>query len=287
MFLKMSQPAEGRPSFRVTGARLCGLVALCSGVVLLSGCEQEQEAVIVTSPKVRVASVRRADVSRQLRWSGTIEAERSVVLSFPVVGTVAQVLVEEGQIVKRGQVIARLQSSSYQDALGIAKAKSNQAEDAYRRLKPMAENKTLPEIKLVEVESGLAQARLSVSLAAKNVQDSVLRAPENGLVAKRSVEPGASVAPGVPIITVMQTDTVLAAAPVPETQIAQIRKGWPGHRGCCPRNNAPFANAGGKRGGNYDSNLYLHYARDPEPSGRAARNRVASRAHRSFGHGRR
>lgn len=148
-----------------------------------------------------------------------------MVLSFSILGTVEQVLVEEGQSVKRGQVVARIAARSYQDALGIARVKANQAEDAYRRLKPMADNKTLPEIKFVEVQSGLEQARLSVSMAAKNVQDSTLRAPEAGLVAKRSVEPGSSVAPGVPVITLVQTQTVFATVPVPETQIAQVKKG--------------------------------------------------------------
>jgi RND family efflux transporter MFP subunit len=147
------------------------------------------------------------------------------VLSFAVIGTVQQVYVQEGQAVRRGQLIARISPRSYQDALNIAKSKASQAEDAQRRLRPMYDNKTLPEVKMVEVDTGLEQARLAVSMAAKNLEDTVLRAPSNGVVARRSAEPGSSVAPGVPVVTLVQTRTVLANAPVPETRISKVKPG--------------------------------------------------------------
>lgn len=177
--------------------------------------------VVVAQPAARVSS------ARDLRLSGTFAADRSISASFGTMGTVEQVLVNEGQTVRRGQVLARLSARSYQDALGIAKAKADQAEDAYRRLEPMFRNQTLPEVKMVEVETGREQARLSVSMARKSLDDTVLRAVEAGVVAKRHVEPGANVAPGVPVITLVQTKTLLATAPVPEAQVARIKKGDP------------------------------------------------------------
>jgi len=89
----------------------------------------------------------------------------------------------------------------------------------------MYRNKTLPEIKMVEIETGRAQARLAVSMAQKSVDDTVLRAPVAGIVSRRSVEPGANAAPGFPAFTLVQTSTMLATAPVPETQVARIKRG--------------------------------------------------------------
>ena len=140
-------------------------------------------------------------------------------------GTVEQVLVQEGQTVGPGQVLARLVSRSYEDALGIAKAKAGQAEDAYRRLEPMFQNRTLPEVKLVEVETGRQQARLALSMASKSLDDTVLRAGEAGVVARRYVEPGSNVVPGLPAFTIVQTQSMLAVAPVPETQVARLKIG--------------------------------------------------------------
>ena len=200
----------------------CGLAA---GLLVLGvGCRRA-EPVAAPPQVVKVAVARETDSARDLRMSGTIEAERSTSLSFAVPGTVEAVLVQEGETVRRGQALARLTARSYQDAVGIARAKVVQAEDARRRLEPMHRNRTVPEVKWVEVETGLEQARLSLSMAQKNVDDTVLRAPEAGVVARRSVEPGANAVPGAPAFILVQTDTVLATAPVPETHVAGVRKG--------------------------------------------------------------
>lgn len=86
----------------------------------------------------------------------------------------------------------------------------------------------MPDLKWVEVETGVQQARLSLSMAQKRVDDTLLRAPESGLVARRNAEPGATAIPGNPAITLVQTRTVLATAPVPETQVAGVKKGQAG-----------------------------------------------------------
>jgi RND family efflux transporter MFP subunit len=167
----------------------------------------------------------RSEATRELRLSGTLAADRSSVVSFSTMGTIQQVLVEEGAQVKRGQVLARLFPRSFEDALGIAKAKADQAEDAYRRMEPMSKNKTLPEVKMVEIETGRQQARLSLSMAQKSLQDTVLQAPEAGVVSRRHVEPGANVIPGMPVVTLVQIRTLQATAPVPEKQISKVKKG--------------------------------------------------------------
>jgi membrane fusion protein (multidrug efflux system) len=174
---------------------------------------------------VIVAPVVKADGARDLNLSGTLSAERSIALSFATLGTVEQVYVQEGQAVEAGQLLAKLSPRSYQDALGIAEASARQAEDAYRRLLPMHQNKTLPEVKFVEVETGREQAQLAVSMARKNLADTELRAPVRGIVETRRAEPGTSAMPGLPAFTLVQTGTMTAAAPVPEMQIGRIKRG--------------------------------------------------------------
>lgn len=196
-------------------------VLLCLGG---SGCRRAEPHALPPQ-SVRVAVARQTDSARDLRMSGTIEAERSTALSFAVPGTIETVLVQEGEVVRAGQALARLTARSYKDALGIAKAKADQAEDAYRRLEPMHRNRTVPEVKWVEVETGLQQARMTLSMAQKNVDDTVLRAPESGIVARRSAEPGGTAIPGSPVVILVQTRLVLATAPVPETQVAGVKKG--------------------------------------------------------------
>lgn len=202
-------------------------ILLVAMTLTLAACEPPPPPPRLGPPSIVAKPVTRSDGARELRLSGTLSAERSISLSFATVGTVQQVLVEEGQSVKRGQTLATLSPQSYRDALGIAQAKADQAEDAYRRLQPMYSRKTLPEVKMVEVETGRAQARLAVSMARKNVEDTVLKSPLAGTILSRNTNPGASAAPGVPAFTLVQTGTMMATAPVPEMQIAKLKRGAP------------------------------------------------------------
>lgn len=209
---------------RSIDARVGVRVAIATAAIpLLLACHAAPQP--LPPPTVEVASAERTDQARDLRLSGTIEAERSLALGFAVPGTVVDVLVEEGQAVRRGQVLARLSPGSFQHALGIARAQSERAQDATRRLEPMHRNGTVPEVKWVEVQTALDQARHAVALALENLDDAVLRAPEDGVVARRSVEPGSTALPGVPAFVLVQTRTVLAKAPVPENQVSRLRCG--------------------------------------------------------------
>jgi RND family efflux transporter MFP subunit len=202
-------------------------MACAGGLLLLGafGCRQETTSAPPPPQSVTVAVAVETDSARTLRMSGTIEAERSTALSFAVPGTIEEVLVQEGHSVRAGQVLARLGSRTYTDGLGIAKAKADQAEDAYKRLEPMHRNRTVPDVKWVEVETGVRQARLALSIAQKSVDDTVLRAPEAGIIARRNAEPGMTAIPGIPALTLVQTRSVFATAPVPESQVAGVHTG--------------------------------------------------------------
>lgn len=202
-----------------------GSLLLWGAMMGLSGCQKEAAGSSLVVQRVTVAPVLRSESARQLRLSGTLEAERTLPLGFSVPGIVQEVLVREGEQVQAGQILARLSERSARDALGIAESKAAQAADAYRRLEPMYRNQTLPEVKWVEVEAAREQARLMVSMAQKNVADQTLRAPEKGILARRNVEVGASIAPGVPAFSLVQTQKMYAVVSVPETHITHTQIG--------------------------------------------------------------
>jgi RND family efflux transporter MFP subunit len=118
-----------------------------------------------------------------------------------------------------------LDARSFEDALAIAQAKADQAQDAYRRMEPMHRNKTIPEIKWVDVESGLRQAQHALSLSKKNLDDTVLHSPEAGSIAKRNAEVGVNIVPGIPAFVLIQKHVVLATAAMPEREIGCVRPG--------------------------------------------------------------
>lgn len=197
------------------------------GALLCAGCGEGGARTTRTPDPIAVEIQRPLPLAQggAIGWSGTIEAAESIPLSFSSIGTVARVLVSEGDVVRRGQLLAVLDTTSLRSMLDMALATERQAEDAHRRLEPMFRNSTLPEIKLIEAESNLARARASVALARKNLADAALRAPVSGVVGRRAMDPGMSAMPNATSITIVRIETVHARIAVSEREIPSLRTG--------------------------------------------------------------
>jgi RND family efflux transporter MFP subunit len=174
---------------------------------------------------VEVEQTKNINGSEAIAYSGTIEESETIPLSFSGLGSVARVLVSEGDFVKKGQLLAVLNDETYKNAYEMSLATEKQAEDAYKRLLPMYKNGNLPEIKLVEVETGLQQAKAAASIAKKSVDDCKLYSPVDGIVGRRSIEPGMSAIPNLTSITIVKIEKVFARVPVSENEISSVKKG--------------------------------------------------------------
>jgi len=196
------------------------VLALITLLGLLAGCSknepQEKLPVNVVAQKVSATGDQ-----QMIAYSGTIEESNTTALSFSVVGTVACVLVSEGDYVQKGQLLAVLNDETYKNAYEMSLASQKQAEDAYKRLLPMYKNGNLPEIKLVEVETGLQQAKAATLISKKSVDDCKLYSPVNGIIGKRSIEPGMSALPNLTSISVVEIVKVFAKVPFQKVRLVR------------------------------------------------------------------
>lgn len=201
-------------------------------LLTIAGCSRHQPPDIPAEEKNKVYNVRTEQAEPyegliRSSYSGLAEARKTTSLSFASMGTVTEVFVEEGQSVRQGQLLAALNAAGPRSAYDAALASRQQAEDAYRRMKPMKENGTLPEIKWVEVETGLAQARAAVAIAQKGVDDCSLYAPAAGVIGRKSVQPGMNIIPGSTALELLNIGSVYVRIPVPENEISLFKKGAP------------------------------------------------------------
>lgn len=196
-----------------------------SVIYFFQGCSDKAENLKNGIIEVETEQVKQIDGSEVIAYSGTIEESESIPLSFSVVGNVAKVLVSEGDFVKKGQLLAVLNNETYKNAYEMSLASQKQGEDAYSRLLPMYKNGNLPEIKLVEVETGLQQAKSATLIAKKNLDDCNLYSPVDGVIGKRSIEPGMSAIPNFTSITIVKIEKVFARVPVSESEISAIKIG--------------------------------------------------------------
>lgn len=200
----------------------CFVLAV-SASLALAGCQVKEEKTGGPSPvRVKMMKVALSEQKTSGRFSGTVEEAAGTPLSFSVMGTVNAVSFRLGDRVEKGQLLASLDATSVRSSYDAAKAALVQAEDAYRRMKELHGKGSLPEIKWVEVQSKLQQARSMEEMVRKNLKDCKLYAPFSGVIADKSVEVGQNVIPGMAVGKLLGVSRLKVKISMPESEIASV-----------------------------------------------------------------
>jgi len=193
----------------------------------VTSCNKKNNQISISDQRssVKVQKVVLSNEDNQSSYVGTVEESVSVPVSFLTMGQVANVYVTEGQKVRKGQLLAELNNSNYRSMYQMALSKEKQAEDAYNRLSDLYKKGSLPEIKYIEIQTGVEQARSATQMALKNQNDCKLFAPMDGVIGKRSIEPGMSIMPAITVLKLVKIDKVFVKVSIPENEISKIKTG--------------------------------------------------------------
>lgn len=175
--------------------------------------------------KVNVQRIQKVDKIQELNYSATIEADNTAQVSFAAAGTVNNVLVDEGQTVKNGQLLATIDATTYSNALQIANLSYEQSADTYKRLNELYVKGSLPEKDYIDIKTKLAQSAANKRISAKQIADTRLYAPMSGIITHRFIEKGSTAAPGIPAFSIIKTDMVYAKITVPESEVGIFKHG--------------------------------------------------------------
>lgn len=173
--------------------------------------------------------------------SGTLTAERQATLRAEVPGVVTHTLVEQGQPVKAGQVLLRLDDSAIRDAALSARSSLRTANEALvvarrnaERSERLAQAGALAERDLEQVrwlvmnaEAGLADATARLANADKQLDRTSIRAPFAGVVSERQVNAGDVLQVGNPAATVVDPGSLRLEATVPVSALGILKVGSP------------------------------------------------------------
>lgn len=199
-----------------------GLLLLCG----LTGCRGNVDKQDTVAPvKVKVLRVVSSEMAGTESFSGTVEEANGTALSFSVMGTLKTLHVGLGDRVAKGQLLATVDPTSMQSSYDAARVALEQAEDAHRRMKELYDKGSLPEMKWVEVQSKLQQAKSMETVARKHLDDCKLYAPFGGIVSEKSAEVGQNLMPGLPVVKLVTAHQLKVKIAVPETEIGTMRIG--------------------------------------------------------------
>lgn len=157
-----------------------------------------------------------------MTYVGTVEEKTSTPVSFTGIGTVTRVCVEEGQRVAKGQLIAELDETQARNMLATAEAQMQQANDALARMKQLHEAGSLPDIKWIEIQTQVSQAKSQLDMTKKNLADCKVYAPVSGVVGSKVFENGMTAVTSEPIVTILDISSVKVRVAIPEREIGAI-----------------------------------------------------------------
>ena len=186
------------------------------------GCGEEQaDAPPVVRPvkTITVAGFGECEIT----FPATIEAGEKVLMSFRVPGRIIELPVREGQELKKGQLIARLDPKDYQIAVNQARAEYNKAEADLKRYQVLYEKDAVPlaDLDLRIAQRDVAQAQLDE--AEKNLTYTYLRAPFTGRIGRRYVENYMDVVSNEQIVDLNDITSIEVKVDVPESIISMSR----------------------------------------------------------------
>ncbi|TIO50666.1 MAG: efflux RND transporter periplasmic adaptor subunit [Mesorhizobium sp.] len=222
-------PAAGLP--------VVGIIVAALG---LAGCSQEKAAVVqeVVRP-VKVVEIGKAETTRQLDYSGSVRARTEMNLGFRIAGKVTERLVDIGQHVNEGDVLARVDPSDYELSVKSAEASLDAAERqvetvdlAKKRAEQLYAKNFAPKSQLDQAALTYDQAvatrdaaRSTLAQAQNQVHYTDLKASKAGIVTAISADIGQVVGAGTPVMTVAVDGEKEVLIAVPEMDIAGFRPG--------------------------------------------------------------
>lgn len=180
--------------------------------------ETTATAVVVT-PAVAV------DRPLEIEALGTARALDAVEITSRVTNVVEAIEFEDGQLVRTGEVLVRLDDEETEADLALAEAALAESRSQYRRSKELYESRTVSESQMVALEARLRADEARVQAARARLERTVIKAPFSGHVGLRRVSVGSLVTPGTVVTTLDDDSTVQLDVAVPERFLSLVETG--------------------------------------------------------------
>ena len=203
-----------------------GILGLLA-ILMVCSCGEKKESGAKAPTRVKTQLVSPAASDNAQTYVGIVEEREATAVSFTGMGVVKRMLVNEGQAVAKGQLIAEMDETQARNLLNGAEATMNQANDALERFKMLHDNGSLPEVQWVEVQSKVAQAKSQYEVAKKNLADCRLVAPVSGIIGKKLVGAGETAMPSQAVVTILDVSSVKVKVSIPEGEISGITASTP------------------------------------------------------------
>lgn len=174
---------------------------------------------------VSVAPLVRGDMSSSYATSATLRAEKRASVTSRTRGVLEELLVEEGDAVTAGQVIARLENDEQELAVARFQAIVEIKTREFERQTELNEQNIVPDNDVELVRREVREAKNDLAVAELNLERTEIKSPFDGIIVVRYLDFGGTVADGTQIYDVADVDPLYVDVRVPERHVAQLVAG--------------------------------------------------------------
>ncbi|MGY8656274.1 MAG: efflux RND transporter periplasmic adaptor subunit [Verrucomicrobiia bacterium] len=171
---------------------------------------------------VEVATLVRGPIEEVIKASNHLEAEQTVKVFSRASNLLVELLVEEGDLVKKKQVLARLQNDDQKTTCDKALSQLNQAKANFKRTEQMFKGDLVSQRDYDDGKYGLEQLQLAMNEAQRQLDFTEIKAPIAGTITTRLVRLGDQVNPNQHLFDIIDFDSIVALVYVPEKRLSQL-----------------------------------------------------------------
>lgn len=196
-------------------------LAACGGKIQ-PGTTAEGQALTVKAP---VATAHVTEQPVYYEAVGTVTARTASTVSSKLMGVVRAVHVHEGEMVKQGDVLVTIDQRQVEARLQQAQANAAVASKEYQRYKRLLSEQSASQQEFDRAEARYREAQAAVDAAQVSRKDAIVRAPYDGRVVAKMIDPGDLASPGTPFVTIEQEGLFCTDLVLPESYIQSIKLG--------------------------------------------------------------
>lgn len=209
------------------------LVSLIVLIVMMFGTIKEKKQVLETEkaeakipekPMINtvVMPLMPGIIRDRINLPGSIEPWTTLELKAEVGGIVKQILIREGQEVKKGKVIARIESDDYRIALDRAKAAYKLAVAEFERDKAVHAKGIISKAQLEIKDTNMQLTKANLDNARLLLKRCTIKAPLSGVVNRLDAKVGLLLSTGDPVLQILKIDKVKAVVGIPESDMPAV-----------------------------------------------------------------
>lgn len=172
-----------------------------------------------------------ASLEGATEYIATIRGDQETDLSFKVGGILELIGLQtgkdwrEGEIIKKGQVLARLKQENFLNDANVARAQADLAKSNFERVKELWASKAVSQQEYDTLLANRKSADANLAQAEQTLRDATLNAPFDGTILSRSANAGETMRVGSPVLRIADLQTMSVELGVPDTLVNRFREG--------------------------------------------------------------